>query len=175
MRLGVALALSAGAATAQPASDPGLAQSMAACGGIANVQKRVACYDALNQKANPAAPQAAAPETQRRDFGFKTPSLPHIPNPLLAPKAAARLATARPAGKPNDGVNQITTRIDHTRRGPLGQLILVTAEGSVWMLDDNAPAIEPAKGAPVLIRRGGFGSLFCDLDRYRAIRCQRLE
>jgi len=175
LALGVVLAAAAGVAAAQPAppaSDAALAQSMAACGEIANVQKRVACYDALNRRANPAATPEAQVETRRRDFGFRTPKLP---NPLAAPKAAVRLATARPAVGKDDGVDRLTTHVDHTRRSPTGQLILVTAEGAVWMLDDNSPLLQPAKGAPVLIRRGSLGSLFCDLDRSRAIRCRRLE
>ena len=175
LALGMILTLAAGAASAQPAAgDSALAQSMAACGQIANMQKRVACYDALNQRTQPPTPQAKV-ETKRRDFGFSVPKAIKPPNLLAAPAAAARLAKVRPADPAEEGVNQITTRVDHTRRGPTGQLVLVTAEGSVWMLENDSPMLQPAKGAEVLIRRGSLGSLFCDLDRFRAIRCKRLQ
>ena len=72
-------------------------------------------------------------------------------------------------------MDQIQARLDHLSRTPTGQLILTTTEGAVWVLDDNSSSLQPALGSQILIRRGALGSLFCDLDRWRAIRCKRLE
>ena len=168
-----AMALTAGAATAQPAADSPLAQSMAACGRIVNIQQRVACYDALNESANPAATKEPL-DAKRRDFGF---SLPRVGNPFAAPKAAkqARAAAKQPTARQDEGVNHILARLDHSSRGPTGQLILTTTEGAVWLLDDDSSALQPKQGTEFLIRRGAMGALFCDLDNWRAIRCKRLQ
>lgn len=163
-----ALALSAGAAIAQPAApDAALAQSMAECGRIATVQQRVACYDALNRTTNPASVEARR-EEKRRNFGI---AVPKLSNPFSGPAAVKQARATRK----DDAVDRIVARLDRTSRGPLGQLILTTTEGAVWMLDDESAALQPAKGTEFVIRRGAMGSLFCDLDNWRAIRCKRLE
>jgi hypothetical protein len=162
------LALSAGVAAAQPAAtDAALAQSMAECGRIAAVQQRVACYDALNRAANPASVEARR-EEKRRNFGI---TVPKLANPFAAPAAVKQARAARK----DEEVDRIVARLDRTSRGPLGQLILTTTEGAVWMLDDESAALQPAQGTEFVIRRGAMGSLFCDLDNWRAIRCKRLQ
>lgn len=171
LALGLMLSF-AGAASAQPAanaSDSPLAQSMAACGQIANIKQRVACYDALNRSANPAAAAERA-ETRRRNFGI---TAPHIPNPFAAPAEVKQARAA--AAKHEEGVDHILARLDHSSRLPTGQLMLTTTEGAVWLLEQDSVLLEPPKGAEITIRRGAMGSLFCDLDRWRAIRCKRLE
>ena len=181
---GLAVAMGAwasvGAATAQTATDASpagaaadaaLVQSMGACGKITNLPRRLACYDALNRSANPAAADEHR-AAERKSFGFTTP---HLPNPFAAPSEVKREAQARASQKKEDGVDELQTHFDHGARTPAGKLVMVTTEGSVWLLDENSASLDPEKGAPILIRRGALGSLFCDLDRWHAIRCERLQ
>lgn len=169
LAIGLSFALAAGASIAKAADGPpSLADSMAACGQIANIQKRVACYDALNRSANPSTGQGRV-EARRRNFGI---TVPHLANPFASPGEAKQ---ARAAAHREEAVDQIQARLDHTSRTPLGNLILTTTEGAVWMLDDNSASVDPRQGSEILIRRGALGGLFCDLDHWRAIRCKRLE
>ena len=171
LALGLALSLQAGLAAAQAANaggDASLAQSMAACGRIGNTQQRVACYDALNQSATPASVEERR-EAKRRSFGINAP---HIANPFAPPAAVKQ---ARAAARHEEGEDHILAKLDHSSRSPTGQLILTTTEGAVWLLDDASSPLEPTRGSQIMIRRGAMGSLFCDLDRWHATRCKRLE
>jgi len=173
-------ALSLPALAQSTAEAPAVVQSITQCREIANEADRFACYDrvagaigkgeaAVNQAAKPPTPEARR-EVERREFGK-----PATPPPLARPaQVPAKRAEAQ---KPADTrVKQIVTKLEHISRIPDGRLLIVTANDGAWVQTDHEKFQNlPRRGAEIMIRQGAMGNFLCDLDRWHAARCKRLD
>lgn len=129
------LMLPSGAALADDAA-------ILACRALAETGARLACYDAIELNAKPAAPVLAATAPKREaSFGLD----------------AVKTREAEPASVTSTVVG------DFEGWGPGSQIRL--ANGQVWRIADGSEAILPRKrDARVTIERNLFGTLFLKVD-----------
>jgi hypothetical protein len=150
------------------------ASAMQRCAIIADVTRRVACYDALADLQ--AAPSVAAP--------LPTPA----PIPTAAPPPAASPPAASPpaASPPKDAfglttvqraapeqVQSIDARVVGFGRSSNDRPTVQLDNGQLWELDAADPLLAAAE--PVTIRRGALGSFLMTTPAHHTHRVRRLR
>lgn len=171
------VALAAPAIAQNAAEAPVVVQSITACRQIVDEAERFACYDrvagaigkgesAINQAAQPPTP-AQRQETERREFGRPAAPPPIVRKPE-PPKQAARAKPKR--------ADQVVSKLEHISKIPDGRLLIVTTDGGTWVQTDHERFQNlPRRGDEIMLRRGPLGNFLCDLDRWHAARCRRLD
>jgi hypothetical protein len=130
------------------------AAQLLTCRQIVAVAERASCYDKIVDAAN-AELHAAAAATQ----GGTT---------------ATRQSPAKSSAAADTG--PITVTVTRVSTSPAGKLMLFTADGAVWMQnDDQSIRNPPAEGTSIEIRDGALGSRFCQLNRHVAMRCRKVK
>lgn len=166
-----AAALSIVAATqvlAAPRPEPGRAavvQAISDCRKLPDRDARLACYDkaadafeqAQNQGQVVVVDREQARAIRRQGFGFSMPSL--------------SLFSRGPKEEP---VDRVTVELTGAHRNSDGRWVMTTTDDAVWaQTAGDDPYKEPHQGSSVVIRRGTFGSYFCNVDGQFAFRCAR--
>jgi hypothetical protein len=177
---GVALSIAPLGTLAQT-TDEGSAvvKSITSCREITDEAQRFKCYDrvagaigkgeaAINQATKPPSTEEKR-EAERRKFG-KTASPPAIVQATPKPRPAE---TRRPV---QAEVNQIVGKLEHISLTSDGRLLIVTAADGTWVQTDHEHFQNlPRAGSQIMIRRSPLGNFMCDLDRWHAARCRRLD
>lgn len=177
---GLALSLPSAGVLAQTAGEgSAVVKSISSCRQIADEAERFACYDRVAGaigKGETAIDQAAKPPSvqERRDAGRREFGKPSAPPPIARPAPPLRQAQTQ---KPTDArVRQIVSKLEHISLTPDGRLLIVTATDGAWVQTDHERFQNlPHPGAEIMIRRSPIGNFMCDIDRWHAARCRRLD
>lgn len=167
-------------ALAQTANEgSAVVKSISACREIADEAERFACYDrvagaigkgetAIDQATKPPSVQERQ-EAQRKEFGK-----PAAPPPVARAAPPRRQAEAQ---RPVDTrVKQVVAKLEHISLTPDGRLLIVTDRDGAWVQTDHERFQNlPRPGAEIMIRRSPIGNYMCDIDRWHAARCRRLD
>jgi hypothetical protein len=128
---------------------------LARCAGIAVADARLACYDALAERAlTAAAPQArppAAPAADAGTFGLTKP----------APRAT-------PAGP--ELIKALVAKVTANR---VGNVDVLLDNGQTWIVVASDPLLKP--GDSVTIKRAALGSFLMSAPARRSYRVRRME
>ncbi len=55
-----------------------------------------------------------------------------------------------------------------------GKMLLITQDGAIWeQTDTDTVTLLPKSGDTITIRRSRLNSYFCDVSKYKTIRCKR--
>lgn len=186
---GVAGALALGAAGAASAQDAGAPapgtpppwDTLVRCAGMASEDARLSCYDAAMRAAGYAPKPAEVAAEHRRRFGLSIPQVNIIKHKgkeqgreAVAPSAPPGASPAEPAPA-EENPDRITLQIQQVAVvQPGGRLLIFTADGQIWEQTDSDQLIElPRAGQEMRVRRNLLGGYFCDVTKYKAVRCKR--
>lgn len=168
----IALAMLPLPAAAQATRDEVL-DALVACGRIADVMARVACYDSnigkVPARAAPPPPvaQRAAPSG---DIARGAPAAPVPAARAAVPPAVA----ARPAAPQ---ASRYTAKIASVQdRGP-GVYLVTLEDGTAWEFAETVPLSyrSPVRGADVEIDRGALGGTRLRFDQQQAVRVRQVR
>jgi hypothetical protein len=158
-------------ALAQEQNTPPSWDTLARCAQMTDDAQELACYRAAMKAAGFKRNPEVAAQEQRKSFG-KAP--PEFPKTAEKPKHAEK---AQPPAReeeelPADRITTTIVEVAYTQ--PLNKLLLVTADGAVWVQTDTVPlTFTPRAGQSIEIRKTRFGGYFCKFDRTNAVRCER--
>jgi hypothetical protein len=175
---------------------PALAQEadLQRCLAIADVNQRVACYDALARAqqdsgrgvaSEPAALEPAVPEPAVPELAAPVqdpPSARAAPTPAppsLDPRrefglSAAEREAARP--QPQAQLDDLTVVIASMQSRGMGYWQFTTTEGITWRLTETSRNFRPPReGDEVQIRRGRLGSYYLEAGGQPSMRVVRVD
>ncbi|MFT4252621.1 MAG: hypothetical protein QM608_09070, partial [Caulobacter sp.] len=165
--LAAAVAVVAAQAAAPIARDvaPAL-KALLDCRGIADNDRRLACYDAAVDSITTAEKKGdviivdrqQAQAARRQAFGLDLSALSIFDR-----------------GEEKEEVDRIVGEVTRAARAPDGRWVLTLADGAVWrQADDRELSSPPKPGAKVEIRKAAAGSYLMNIDGQRAIRARRV-
>jgi hypothetical protein len=171
------LALWAGGAVlahAQDAQAPGGSPPLdvlVRCADMANKDSRLACYDAAMRAAGYAPKPEAVEAEHRRGFGLTMPRFGGSKQASKKTKGEAVAAAPAPEGNPDE----VTVEVSQVAVvQPVGRLVIFTADGQIWeQTDQDQIADKPKPGSSIRIHREILGGYFCDVNKYKSVRCKR--
>lgn len=162
--IGVAAGVASAAAAAEPAH-PAL-RGLSACGEVADLGQRAACYDAALAAFSSAVKagdvmivrRKEAQEAQRSAFGLNLPAL------TIFDRSGADAAP----------LESITGEVGRAHRDQTGKWVVVLTDGAVWrQIDSESISPGPRAGSKVEIRKAALGSFFMKVDGQRGVRARR--
>ena len=148
-----------------PLGDVAVAKAFSQCRVLTDGPARLACYDKAADAFEQAQAQgdvvvvdrARVKAVQRQSFGLALPSLNFFSH-----------------GTKPETLSRINAQLTGAHVGGDGKWVMVTAENGVWrQTDSDTLPSDPHTGSTMLIRKGTFGSFFCNVDGQAAIRCVR--
>jgi hypothetical protein len=162
------------AAQTRPAQTPAaqptgsdLVNALAACRGIGDAARRLACYDDTASRLTQAVGRNDVVVLDREDirrtrrslFGFQLPRLPIF-------GGGAREVAEAP--------EEITATIASVRSLGFDKWQVALEDGAVWQTTEGNPYLQaPRAGNNVVIRRGPLGSYMMKIQGQRAVRAMR--
>ncbi len=161
----------AGASLAQNAAGTSPAwPTLVRCAEIGDESDRLNCYDAAMRAAGYAPKQEAVTAARHRLFGLNVPKLGVIQH---KEKSKDRSSGGEGQSVREDDDN-VTVTLGRVARMYDNKLLLITTEGAIWEQTDNVEVAQaPKEGQEMAIRRNRFGGFFCDVTRYKTVRCVR--
>lgn len=152
---------------------PAFAQEvgLARCLAIADVNERVACYDAIAQAEQQAddAPASAPPQPAPAPTNVETTPSSDEDFGL----SAARVEASRPVL--SRGPNFVEYEVTSAEIVGTGYWQFLTEEGPVWRLAERSRAFRPPRrGDTFTVRKGRLGSFYLEADRQPSIRVVRI-
>jgi len=181
---GVAALAAGGQVTSQEMTPPSW-QTLVRCAEMSDDDGRLGCYDAAMRAAGfKPRPEAAAAE-HRRLFGLSMPDIRILKKKsrqegeaALAPSdsapdqgAPAEAQPAPPAA--NTDQDEVTVVLEKVAAQGDGRLLFITTEGQIWEQIETETVALPKAGYAMPIRRNRFGGYFCDVSKYKTVRCKR--
>ena len=166
-----ALAALPGIASAQgqPQQRPELFEALVRCRSVTEAAARLQCFDAAAAALDAAAARrevvvvdrAQVRESRRRLFGLALPRLPIF-------------GGGDDDQDEQDEVDHVEGVIASASQNGLGQWIVRLQDGATWVqVDNNALALRPRPGQPVVVNRGMMGSYMMRVNRQPGIRVRR--
>jgi len=182
-------AAGAGVALAQAAAGtPPAWEVLVRCAEMGDKDDRLACYDEAMRAAGYAPRPEAVAAARRRLFGLRAPQISILKHkeaeaPARAAEGAApseAAAAPAPATKrapaPQEDENGVTVTLAKVALQGDGKLLMVTEEGQIWEQTDTDRLVSlPKPGLAMPIHRGTFGGYFCDVSKYKSVRCERVR
>jgi len=174
---------------------PSLAQSLVTCHHLAKVKARVACYDALAERAEkvasaPGALAALAPQAMTAASGPPIGSAAAIQQhtaaatPIAQPPTSAA-ASAPPATSPapadshtflNGDLGKVTLTIASVGTTEDGLLRITTSDGFTWdQSEQQQIRAWPKTGDTLTIRKNFLGGQWCSLNTRDVYHCKPLR
>lgn len=162
-----ALALTAGGAVAQTASEPDVIKALKACSAIKADGERLACYDKAAQSVAKAQEtgeviiidKQQARAARRQAFGLELPTL------SILERGADKAET-----------DTLQAVVKTARTDAQGGLVVTLEDGAVWrQIDDRTLGKVPKPGETVEIRKAAMGSYLMKIGSQPAIRVRRSE
>ncbi len=171
------------ASAQQPAGGTGA--TISDCRLIQDEHARLLCYDQLPGAA-PAPASAGKPKPQAPVSGVAEspeaaapPVRPPAPVQQINPAAQNNPykdyglpASERGGAKPP---NSITVKVAQTGLSGNRKLRITTTEGMVWEQTVGVVPEAPAPGTVIVIRNGSVGGHWCQINKWTAVRCQRVD
>lgn len=166
---GVAAVLAVGVAQAAAPVVRDVAPALKAlidCRGIADNDKRLACYDAAVDKISAAEKKGdviivdrqQAQAARREAFGLDLSALSIFDR-----------------GEKSEEVDRVLGEVTRVAKAPDGRWVLTLADGAVWrQADDRELSSPPKPGSKIEIRKAAAGSYLMNIDGQRAIRARRV-
>ncbi|MEI9963625.1 MAG: hypothetical protein WDM92_01865 [Caulobacteraceae bacterium] len=178
---GLACAALAPAAWAQDAAGtPPSWDTLTRCAQTVRTEERLACYDAAMRAAGYAPKPEAVAAEKRRVFGLSVPLLnsekhAEAKTSRKQEKAAARAPEPATVAAEDDN-GAVTVQISRVAMLYGGKMLFVTTDGALWQQTDTE-TVEPlpTEGQSMQIRRTRFGGYFCDVSKWKTVRCVRLK
>lgn len=178
----MAAGLAAGLAFA--ATAPALAQDAAGsspswdtlvrCAAMGSDDGRLACYDAAMRAAGYAPKPEVVAAEKRKSFGLSIPKLASRKHKQREEALAAVSATPPPAPEGDD--RTVTVQLTRVTSLYDGNLLMITSDGAIWQQIDGEKVQPPPKaGDAITIRQSTFGGYFCDVNKWKAVRCVRSQ
>lgn len=184
---GVALAQAASSAT------PPAWEVLVRCAEMGDHDNRLACYDEAMRAAGYAPKPEAVSAARRRLFGLKAPQLNILKRKSEGAEAAAAPAPTAEAAAPVQGKrrrakaeaaapapredeNNVSVTLAKVAVQATGKLLMITDEGQIWeQIGDDPIEPLPKEGFSMPIHKGKLGGYFCDVNKYKSVRCARLR
>ena len=150
-----------------PQQRPEMLEALIRCRAIAEPAAKLQCFEAATAALEQAVEQrevaivdrAQVRESRRRLFGIALPSLPIF------------------GGGDGDGEEEIDSVegvVASAAQNGQGRWVVKLDEGATWVqVDNNALALRPRVGQPVVINRGALGSYMMRVNGQPGIRVQR--
>lgn len=167
--LGASLLVLAGAAVAKDRDKPlpraEVFQKVIDCRAIPDTAQRLQCYDSEVAKLDAAVAkqevvivdQAEVKKTRKGLFGFNLGDL-----------------NIFGGGDDNEeGVSEITSKIESVRQDGFGKWSFVIEGGARWVQTDTGRLRTPKPGQEIKIRKAAMGSFFANVNGQTAIRVRR--
>jgi hypothetical protein len=180
--LGAALAaaaVAAGVAAAQEAEEhaPPPWSTLARCAGMPAEDARLACYDAAMRAAG-FKPNTEAVETEKRKrFGLSFPqvgALKHHDKTAGAQAGGGQAAPGKAEAPPKETEGEVFVELAQVGTlQPNNRLIMFTTDGAIWEQTDGDQVVAPRAGDKIRIHKEVFGGYFCDVNKYKTVRCKR--
>jgi len=140
----------------QAAQAQNLAEGVKACRQMTDSARRLACYDALQEPAQPATAAATA-------------AVSAVAAPAAAPAAVAdpvakfgQESVKRPAGTPE--LRQLESRIPGKFRGWGPNTSIELENGQVWRIADGSSAYYDLQDPKVIVHRGILGAFYLEIE-----------
>ncbi len=163
------LALAGGAASSQDnaSGTPPPWPSLVRCAEMGDEGDRLNCYDAAMRSAGFAPKPAAVTAARHRLFGLTAPKIG-----VGRHKDKDKVETAKASGGEDE--DNVTVTLGQVARLHDDKLLLITTEGAIWEQTDSVEVQPgPKEGQPMTIRRGPLGGFFCDVNKWKSVRCTR--
>ena len=176
----------AGRAVAQTPGAPPSWDTLTRCAAMGDSDARLSCYDTAMREAGYAPkPEVVAAEKRKR-FGLRAPKLDLFRHDAKeegaqasAGPAATAVAEAGPSraaasGASAEGEDQVAVELTRVDTLYNGKYLLFTADGALWE-QTATMRVQPAPkaGQTIVIRHTRLGGYFCDLNKWKAVRCER--
>ncbi len=140
--------------------------SLVRCAEMGDEGDRLNCYDAAMRSAGYAPKPAAVSAARHRLFGLATPKI------ALGRKSKDKVETAKASSGEDE--NNVTVTLGQVARLHDDKLLLITTEGAIWEQTDQVEVQPgPKEGQSMTIRRGPLGGFFCDVNKWKSVRCTR--
>jgi hypothetical protein len=162
---------------------------MAHCAGISAPDARLACYDALANRAPGPAPVAGAASAPAAPAPPPTAPPPTAPASTTSPPTAAAAPAAPPPAAVADpknfglslaqqhveygGIKSEQARIVSISGGEPGQSLVVLDNGQAWKVTDDDGGL--SKGNQVTIKRASLGSFLMVAPSHHVYRVHRIS
>ncbi len=141
--------------------------SLVRCAEMGDESDRLNCYDAAMRTAGYAPKPAAVSAARHRLFGLAAPKLG-----VLKHKGKDKVETAKASGGEDE--DNVTVTLGQVARLHDDKLLLITTEGAIWEQTDQVEVQpQPKEGQSMTIRRGPLGGFFCDVNKWKSVRCTR--
>ncbi len=158
-----ALALLGAGCMAAAAQAPVSTEGLRSCRALASAAERLACYDALADRAlsgsAAAAPAGTAPAA--RPPGTTSATAPAA-SPAAAPGATAEAAFGLPAATPQ--VQEVRTHFPGQLQGWERNTRLHLANGQVWQVIDGGSVVLYLRDPVVVVRRAATGGFWLEVQ-----------
>jgi hypothetical protein len=170
--IGVALA---GPALAQTQPAPPSWDTLVKCAEIGDQVDRLACYDRAMKAAGYAPKPEAVSEARHKRFGLPAPHIPALshkaPKEPKAPKSEQAAS-----GAPEENEGNISVTLAKVGTEATGKLLLITTEGQIWEQTDPDIIVQlPKEGYVMSVHKGPLGGFFCDISKFKSVRCTRIR
>jgi hypothetical protein len=175
-------------AQTQAAGTPPAWDVLVRCAQMGDRDDRLACFDEAMRAAGYAPKPEAVAEARRRLFGLRAPQInilkhkeeaaaPPAQAAAEAPKAKHRTRKSEaPGAPPREDEDNVTVTLAKVAVQSIGRLLMITDEGQIWeQIGDDPIQPLPKAGSAMAIHRGKLGGYFCDVNKYKSIRCTRLR
>ncbi len=171
---GVLLLSIGGAVVSQEATPPGTPPPWATlvrCAGMPSDDARLSCYDDAMRAAGYAPKPEAVVAERHKHFGL---SLPQIGGHKRHPQEEGAASAPAPSTAVQEDEDHIAVTLDKVALMGNGRLLMITVDGGIWEQTDDVPVAPlPKSGEEMQIHRGKLGGYFCDVNKYKSVRCTR--
>ena len=172
-------ALSQEAATPAPPSW----QTLVRCAQMGDDDDRLGCYDDAMRAAGFAPRPEAVAQARRRLFGLTVPQLnilkgkPNKAEQEGAGEGRGKHAKRSGGGEaPKEDQDNITVVLAKIASQGDGRLLFITSDGQIWEQTETEPVAPwPKEGYAMPIHRNRLGGYFCDVSRFKEVRCRRVR